>query len=246
VKKNKSLMGNSQVAPSAPVQPACTTKSSPIADTVAVFDPIPLTAPDGKVLAFACPHCFRVSAMVRCADLAREIEATREYADKCCRCRDCGVVKGYSLGSRCDACEAAVWARINAEAPARRAEAERQAAIQAATYQQAMDPDIARALATRMSEISEEQYCAGWMSGLEFALWSMVLGGSRSYGLGEIETGDVEHLRRLSEKSGGWIRYEDGVGEVFVATEDWQRLYRSWESLRRGSEAPFTEAQRTP
>jgi hypothetical protein len=33
-----------------------------------------------------------------------------------------------------------------------------------------------RALARYMSDLSEEAYCAGWMSGLEYALWDGLIG----------------------------------------------------------------------
>jgi hypothetical protein len=38
-----------------------------------------------------------------------------------------------------------------------------------------LSPDQRR-LADYMSELSESAYCAGWMEGLEFALWEAVQG----------------------------------------------------------------------
>lgn len=73
-----------------------------------------------------------------------------------------------------------------------------------------------------MSDVSEEHWCAGWMSGLEFDLWERAKGdGSLPYGLGQIDPVLLQKLRELSEEIGGWI-HMDEAGEVFfVPLEDW-------------------------
>jgi hypothetical protein len=66
-----------------------------------------------------------------------------------------------------------------------------------------------QALATAMSDISESSYSAGWMIGLEFALWYLLVTGKKSYGryrLSEQESAIVHALlalRRLDR-----VRYE--------------------------------------
>jgi len=42
-------------------------------------------------------------------------------------------------------------------------------------------------LADLMSEISETCYCAGWMLGLEYAIWGALQDGDRTYGMSEME-----------------------------------------------------------
>lgn len=102
------------------------------------------------------------------------------------------------------------------------------------------DPEAARALYSLMRSISEECYCAGWMSGLEDALWRMLNGGSRRYGQGEDASEDrtvtetsVAALRHLHERCGGWWTWHDDTtgagpdpsqwGARFVTIEEWTR-----------------------
>jgi len=94
-------------------------------------------------------------------------------------------------------------------------------------------PAAAAQLCILMSEISEEHYCAGWMSGLEYTLWAMLLGGDRGFGVGDVTDDPITQLRALSEASGGWWRYDDDADEVFVPIEEWTRRYEAHRSRRR-------------
>lgn len=101
------------------------------------------------------------------------------------------------------------------------------------------DPAAACALHSLMSSISEECYAAGWMLGLDEALWDMMGGGSRRYGQGEDDSDDcsvmpvsVDALRHLSAVCGGWWTWHDDTtgasktdtrewGPRFVTTDEW-------------------------
>jgi hypothetical protein len=95
-----------------------------------------------------------------------------------------------------------------------------------------------RALANLMSEISEDCYCAGWMHGLEFALWAIATGDrkNRKYGQGEVSQQQIDDLMAISAEIGGWIRWADDEsdpglsaaewGEVFVPMDEWMRIYK--------------------
>ena len=105
-----------------------------------------------------------------------------------------------------------------------------------------------RALYQLMSDISEDCYCAGWMSGNEYTLWTMVANqdADRRYGLGEVELQQIEELRAISTEVGGWIRWRDDDddkslppsewGPVFVPMEQWLPMYErrmtEYEKLR--------------
>ena len=80
-----------------------------------------------------------------------------------------------------------------------------------------------RALYQLMSEISEECYCAGWMSGNEFTLWEMVSSpdASRSYGMGEVSESQIADLRAMSAEIGGWIRWHDDADDSTLPPEEW-------------------------
>jgi hypothetical protein len=81
-----------------------------------------------------------------------------------------------------------------------------------------------KALADAMSDVSEAAYSASWMAGLEFALWGLLVSGERRYGRATLKNEEAEDLRRLSEKCGGWIVFDDEKEEVFVPLADWKRM----------------------
>lgn len=69
-----------------------------------------------------------------------------------------------------------------------------------------------------MTGISESAWCAGWMSGLEHALWNVQPG--TSYGQDVITERQSTLLRLLAEEAGGWWIFEKDVGAKFVV--DWK------------------------
>ena len=86
------------------------------------------------------------------------------------------------------------------------------------------------ALADRMSEISEEAFCAGWMSGLEYDLWRIVVAGSGTYGWFALDGAIIAELRALSDACGGWIVFDDQTEETFVPREEWNQRFRANEA----------------
>ncbi len=88
-----------------------------------------------------------------------------------------------------------------------------------------MNPS-AQALTDYMSELSEAAYSAGWMTGLEFALWRAVTEGPRRYGHLDITAEHISKLQTLSDACGGWIVFDDTTEETFIGLDAWQKLYR--------------------
>jgi len=75
-----------------------------------------------------------------------------------------------------------------------------------------------------MSCISEERWCAGWMSKLEYMLWDAVTGRRENLCTPE----EIEQLKVLSGKCGGWIIWdEQAKNKRFEPMQDWLRLYES-------------------
>lgn len=72
-----------------------------------------------------------------------------------------------------------------------------------------------------MAGISEECWCAGWMSGNEYALWQVKPG--QQYGQGEITERQALLLQLLSEECDGWW-YWDGDGPRFIRKALWLEL----------------------
>lgn len=84
-----------------------------------------------------------------------------------------------------------------------------------------------KALYERMSDISEECYAAGWMTGNEYTLWGMVANpeASRSYGMSDVRESDLNELREISNEIGGWIRWFDGEDDTDLPPEDWGPVF---------------------
>ena len=75
-----------------------------------------------------------------------------------------------------------------------------------------------------MSCISEERWCAGWMSKLEHMLWDAGTGRRENLCTPE----EIEQLKVLSGKCAGWIIWdEQAKNKRFVPMQDWLRLYES-------------------
>jgi hypothetical protein len=64
---------------------------------------------------------------------------------------------------------------------------------------------FARLLYEKMSAISEDFWCAGWLSGNEYALWEILHGDQHDYGFGVVDYEDLDELRVLSQHANGWI-----------------------------------------
>jgi len=82
-----------------------------------------------------------------------------------------------------------------------------------------------RLLEIKMSAISEYCYCACWLDGLEYSLWSFVQEGPRNWGQREVTQNDIDELKLLSEICGGWIIWDDKYKEAFIDMGTWLELY---------------------
>jgi hypothetical protein len=87
-----------------------------------------------------------------------------------------------------------------------------------------------RRLADLMSELSEEAYCAGWMVGLEYALWELLLRRRRNYGRLTATDAQLSRLRQLSDDCGGWVIFDDETEETWLALQDWQLRFARWKA----------------
>ena len=80
-------------------------------------------------------------------------------------------------------------------------------------------------LADLMSKISEDGYSAGWMEGLEFALWEALNGEENKYGRHIITSSELEDLKLLSQKFGCWILFNDDQEETAIGLEEWKKKF---------------------
>jgi hypothetical protein len=205
--------------------------------------PIPLTAPDGTVYAYACGECRSVSAgssymSDRYTDeQVRELAKSSLYmAARCCACRKCGAYKGTRYDAdRNDHC-AGCWE--NGERARWEAHREKWQRLDAAqeraregSLSRAKDLGAALALEQHMSDTSETCYCAGWLIDCEFALWQFCEDGPGQWGMDFVTTEDVQTMLGLSERCGGWWVWRDGddetiaAGRYFVTLDEWAGIY---------------------
>ena len=89
-------------------------------------------------------------------------------------------------------------------------------------------------LARYMSELSEKAYYAEWMTGLEYALWQLVLDERGAYGHLTFTSEDAAILRRLSQACGGWIVFDDEKEETWVPQSEWERRFARWRASPAG------------
>lgn len=76
-----------------------------------------------------------------------------------------------------------------------------------------------------MSALSEEHYCAGWLTGLEYALWDLAREGGGGFGMGDVTAAEAALLLALAEEAGAWWRWEgEGAdsGPRRVALAEWK------------------------
>lgn len=73
-----------------------------------------------------------------------------------------------------------------------------------------------RALEKEMSDISEDLWCAGWMTGTEFVLWKAIQNGCRDtqWGVGTIKRKQLLKLKMLSQRCDGWWAYIETPQEI--------------------------------
>jgi hypothetical protein len=83
-----------------------------------------------------------------------------------------------------------------------------------------------KALCLLMSDISEEAWCAGWMNGLEYALWYIMLHGPAKYGWKVINGDTIQQLKNLSEQEECWITFDQVTQETAVSLSEWEAMFQ--------------------
>ncbi len=81
--------------------------------------------------------------------------------------------------------------------------------------------DQQRELYEVMSDISEDCYCAGWMLGLEYAIWGALQDGDRSYGMSEMDAAQLERCRVLAKELDGWVIWYDDDKDAELPLDEW-------------------------
>ena len=188
-----------------------------------------------KVYAYACGRCGAVPIVGSYSGydpaevkkrIRQQVKESEAHARRCCSCSTCGAELPDETYGYCEPCRAKEDERVARVSATMREQYEaRHARNEAAITAVGGCMESAFALASTMSDTSEECWCAGWLEGCEFSLWSMVqdpAGGDHEWGLGTVTAAEVATLRRLSEEAGGWWRWDtEAGGGVFVPMAEW-------------------------
>ena len=105
-------------------------------------------------------------------------EMNREAAEKCCaprNCRYCGQITERDWSGQFRWAHEACIPKYEPTPP----------------LHPSMANPYARLLYKKMSDISEDCWCAGWMMGNEYALWKILRGDRHDYGWGGIAYEDL-------------------------------------------------------
>ena len=89
------------------------------------------------------------------------------------------------------------------------------------------DAQVRQLLLAGFEKISEEAYCAGWMTGLEQGLWDLATGDATGYGRLDLEDhGDlVAALHALAVEHHVWLRWsEEADGPALIPLDTWLEL----------------------
>ena len=85
-----------------------------------------------------------------------------------------------------------------------------------------------------MTGISEEFWCASWMSGLEFDCWRAVEDNGRDYGMGRITERQATLMRLLSEEADGWWHYpKEARDPKFIRLAEWKQKIAELRALQQ-------------
>lgn len=108
------------------------------------------------------------------------------------------------------------------------------------------EESVKQLLWQRMSDLSEEHHCAGWLIGTGYDLWAMTMHGrSLRWGMGRVEQSAIDDLRRLSDACGGWWVWEEDDSDVTFILRD--EMERRWQAQReqsgRYAEPAITETE---
>ncbi len=84
---------------------------------------------------------------------------------------------------------------------------------------------LEKALCRLMSDVSEDYWCAGWFSGIEYQIWAEL----HAYGSRRFNTDELEAIDALSKETGTWITWADGdASQRAVPLDEWKRMFAEY------------------
>lgn len=87
-------------------------------------------------------------------------------------------------------------------------------------------------LSALMSDISERNWCASWLSGTEYTLWDTIQEGHSPW---EVTDSEIDELRSLSQQYGCWIWWVEEIGALPVELKIWEQHIKERKGLNHVS-----------
>lgn len=172
-------------------------------------------------------HVFYHESL-RNANPNKTLSFSFQSAERCCTCTECGTETQNRVDWLlvCETCEPAMRIELNKR--------HEEFAIRNARGKLEKDESLAKArdtraaleLLERMSDVSEDEWCAGWLIDLEYTLWDAIVNRG-STKLERIGYG-LSYLKELSDRCGGWWKHGDNFHEIFVDIETWRDEYNAY------------------
>ena len=175
-----------------------------------------LLRPDGTGTGiWSCGECHKPHLVATLAGQPAS-DSNRRFAEECCaprNCRYCGQITDRDWSGQ--------FRREHEECVPKYAPV---------PQHRSMTNPYARLLYQKMSDISEDSWCAGWLSGNEYALWEILHGARHEYGWGDVRYEDLEELRILSDHARGWIwtGSDKEYTPQLVTLVEWESIRAEW------------------
>lgn len=81
-----------------------------------------------------------------------------------------------------------------------------------------------------MSNLSEEHYCAGWLSGLEYSIWYLLFDApdNAKFGMSTPDPVDLHKIAVAAHNLGGWVIWDEHSDqERFIPLSEWIPKYEA-------------------
>lgn len=191
------------------------------------MEPIELLGPNGEPWSYCCGICGRIAGVTHSSVIDRsqlegsgrhpnQVASEKAHAELCCLCRRCREKAASANGFMyCAECKPIADKELEEAREDSRKRMDRLSEAREASLAKAKSKNDALDLIDAIRDFSEEAHWSAWHPGVEFEAWQLALESNV----------DCAFMLDLSEECGGWWYWsEEYCGELFVTTEEWEKM----------------------
>ena len=90
-----------------------------------------------------------------------------------------------------------------------------------------------------MSWLSDEYWCAGWLIGLEYILWDLLVDPKSDAYFGSFDQRHLDRLKWLFEGANCWFYWDNSISKVLpISLSDWDKKYKLWKKRALSNKRP--------